>query len=151
MRPTREGVMAENVAAISTTVEKTNRILSEIEREMGWRGRPDEALAALRVVLHTLRDRLQVNGAASLGAQLPELVRGIYYEGWAPARVPVKMNRDEFLDEITRHFTYSGKEGFDSAHMVSTVLETITLHLDHGEVEKVKAALPKGIAALFPG
>ena len=142
--------MTDHVAAISTTVEKTNRILSEIEREMGWRGRPDQALSALRVVLHTLRDRLPINAAASLGAQLPELVRGIYYEGWAPARVPVKMNRDEFLDEIARHFIYSGEEGFDAAQMASTVLETIALHLDHGEVEKIRAALPKGIAALMP-
>ncbi|MHB8143200.1 MAG: DUF2267 domain-containing protein [Thermoleophilia bacterium] len=143
--------MAENVAAISTTVEKTNRILSEIEREMGWQGRPDEALLAMRVVLHTLRDRLPVNAAASLGAQLPELVRGIYYEGWAPARVPVKMNRQEFLDEIARHFIYARDEGLDVKRMTSTVLETITLHLDHGEVEKIRAALPKGIAALIPG
>ncbi len=142
--------MADNVAAISTTVEKTNRILAEIEREMGWQERPDQALSALRVVLHTLRDRLPVNEAANLGAQLPELVRGIYYEGWEPSRVPVKMNREEFLDEIKHRFVYAREAELDLAHMASVVLETVTLHMDHGEVEKIKASLPKSIAALIP-
>lgn len=142
--------MADNVAAISTTVEKTNRILSEIEREMGWRDRPDEALSALRVVLHTLRDRLPVNEAANFGAQLPELVRGIYYEGWTPSRVPVKMNREEFVDEIRRHFIYARETEIDIERMISVILETVSLHLDHGEIEKIKASLPKNIAGLFP-
>ncbi len=142
--------MTDHVAAISTTVEKTNRILSEIEKAMGWRDRPDQALSALRVVLHTLRDRLPVNEAAHMGAQLPELVRGIYYEGWEPSRVPVKMNREEFLDEIRRHFIYAGGAEFDIEQMAGVVLETVCLHLDHGEVEKIKAALPHSIAALFP-
>ena len=142
--------MAENVAAISTTVEKTNRILSEIEREMGWRDRPDQALSALRVVLHTLRDRLPLNEGANLGAQLPELVRGIYYEGWVPSRVPVKMNKEEFIDEVRRHFIYARETEVDVERMIKVVLETMSLHLDHGEVQKVKAALPKSLAAMMP-
>jgi len=36
---------------------------------------------ALSAVLHALRDRLTVSEAAQLGAQLPMLVRGFYYEG----------------------------------------------------------------------
>ncbi|MBE0430000.1 MAG: DUF2267 domain-containing protein [Thermoleophilia bacterium] len=142
--------MADQVAAISTTVEKTNRILSEIEREMGWQGRPDQALSALRVVMHTLRDRLPVNEAAGLGAQLPELVRGIYYEGWSPGRVPVKMNREEFLDEVRRRFVYARGNGIDIEQMIRVVLETISLHVDHAEMQKVKASLPKNLATLIP-
>lgn len=142
--------MADNVAAISTTVEKTNRILSEIEREMGWRDRPNQALSALRVVLHALRDRLPVNEAANLGAQLPELVRGIYYEGWSPSRVPVKMNREEFLEEIRRHFIYAREAGIDIEHMARVVLETVSLNVDHAEIRKIKASLPKSLAPLLP-
>jgi uncharacterized protein (DUF2267 family) len=33
-------------------------------------------------VLHVLRDRLTPEQAVHLGAQLPILVRGVYYEGW---------------------------------------------------------------------
>jgi len=36
----------------------------------------------LGAVLHALRDRLQIGLAVHLGAQLPLLVRGLYYDQW---------------------------------------------------------------------
>ncbi|WP_159849193.1 DUF2267 domain-containing protein [Nocardia sp. CY41] len=48
---------------------------------------------ALRAWLHTVRDRIGINEAAHLSAQLPELLRGIFYEGWVPADVPVTARR----------------------------------------------------------
>jgi uncharacterized protein (DUF2267 family) len=72
-------------APFSTTVDKTNKILHEIEDALGWpRKRRNQSYAALCGVLHAVRDRLTVEKAAQFGAQLPMLVRGIYYEGWDP-------------------------------------------------------------------
>jgi uncharacterized protein (DUF2267 family) len=48
-----------------------------------------------------LRDRLTVEEAVDLRAQLPLIIRGIYYERWQPHRVPEKVQfRQIFLDEI---------------------------------------------------
>ena len=47
-------------------------------------GAPEEAYAVLRAVLQTIRDRLTVNEAAHLSAQLPTIARGIFFEGWRP-------------------------------------------------------------------
>ena len=88
-------------ATFSTTVDKTNRVLKEIEQAYGWpQERRNQSYAALRAVLHTLRDRLTVEEAADLAAQLPLLISGIYFDGWDPSRVPQKMHRDEFLQHI---------------------------------------------------
>jgi uncharacterized protein (DUF2267 family) len=73
--------------AFDSTLKKTNGILKQIERSYSWpKERRNQSYAALRVVLHTLRDRLTVEEAAQLSAQLPLLVRGIYFEGWDPSK-----------------------------------------------------------------
>ena len=58
------------------TVQTTNIWLDEIMERMG----PDRHVAwhILGAVLRTLRDRLPLDDAAHLGAQLPLLVRGLY-------------------------------------------------------------------------
>src|ERR1700754_110370 len=94
-------------AAFSTTVDRTNRVLKEIESVYGWpKERRNQSYAALRAVLHALRDRLSVDKAAQLAAQFPMLIRGVYYDGWDPSRVPQRMKRDEFLERVRREFFY---------------------------------------------
>src|SRR3982074_2193807 len=99
-------------SSFNTTVEKTNLILRQIEETYGWpKERRNQSYAALRAVLHALRDRLTVDEAAHLSARLPMLVRGIYYDGWDPSRVPKKMHRDDFLDQIRKEMPYEVKGG----------------------------------------
>ena len=64
----------------------------------------DEAAAysVLRSVLHQLRDRLTLEEGVDLGAQLPLIVRGLYYDGWRPHRVPRKLTKEKFLDELSK-------------------------------------------------
>jgi uncharacterized protein (DUF2267 family) len=75
-----------HVEAIDRSVDKANVWLKDMTTELG--GERHEAYAALRAVLHTLRDRLTVDEAAQLGAQLPLVIRGIYYENWDPSDTP---------------------------------------------------------------
>jgi uncharacterized protein (DUF2267 family) len=78
-----------NVAAFDKTIEKTNVWLGELQAVLTWDDR-ERAYHALRAVLHALRDRLPPHEAVDLGAQLPMLVRGFYYDGWHPADKPLK-------------------------------------------------------------
>ena len=87
-----------------TTQHTTNVWLKDLEMMLGWGDRP-AAYHALRTVLHALRDRLTVDEVATLGAQLPMLVRGFYYEGWHLADRPLKERRKEaFLAHIAEGF-----------------------------------------------
>jgi uncharacterized protein (DUF2267 family) len=135
--------------SFDTTVDKTNRLLREIEQEYGWpKERRNQSYAALRAVLHTLRDRLPVDESAQLAAQLPMLVRGLYYDGWDPSRVPVKLNRDQFLDRVRQEFTFDVEGGTEP--LISTVLRALKRYGTEGEWEDVKASLPKELAAVVP-
>ena len=66
-----------------TTVQETNTWLRGLMENLHLTDR-QEAYHDLRVTLHALRDRLTVEEAAHLAAQLPMLIRGLYYEGGTP-------------------------------------------------------------------
>lgn len=136
-------------AAFSTTVAKTNEILGEIEAAFEWpKERRELSYHALRSVLHALRDRLPVKEASDFAAQLPMLVRGLYYENWNPAKVPIKMDREDFLQRVQREFVYEFSGNI--SEMVGVVLAALMRNITEGEMGDVKSSLPGDIAALLP-
>lgn len=127
------------------TVQKSNLLLKDIEDELGWQTERNLAYQALRVVLHTLRDRLPVDEATDLAAQLPMLIRGLYYEGWDPSNVPIKMNREEFIQTIREKFPYDMNRSV--ADLARTVIQALKRFVTRGELDNVLSVLPKGLAA----
>ena len=138
---------ATGITAFDSTIHTTNIWLNDL---MSWLGWPDkqQAYHALRVVLHTLRDRLPVEQAAALGAQLPMLVRGFYYEGWHPHGKPVKeRHKADFLAHIAAAFPNS----FDVEveEVTRAVFHVLSKHVTGGEIEAVKRSLPADIRSLW--
>jgi uncharacterized protein (DUF2267 family) len=131
------------------TIEKTNKVLKDIEESYGWpRERRKESYDALRAVLHALRDRLVVTEAADMAAQLPTLIRGLFYEGWKPAKVPVKMTREEFLGRVRREFPFEVEGG--PGLLVERVVQAIRRYVTEGEWEDIRSTLPRELAEILP-
>ena len=80
---------------IERNVEKTNVWLKDLAAELGTDDRR-YAYRVLRAFFHVLRDRLTVDESAQLAAQLPELLRGVYYEGWRPSHTPPACRRVQY-------------------------------------------------------
>jgi uncharacterized protein (DUF2267 family) len=136
-------------AAFSKTVGKTNEVLEEIEQGFGWgKERRHQSYAALRAVLHALRDRLTVEEAAQLGAQLPILVRGVYYGDWDPSRVPMRQSREDFLDRIRSQFPYDVEGGTEQVARI--VLRAVSRYVSEGEWRGIAAGLPRDLVSLVP-
>ncbi len=131
---------ATGLKVFDSTIQTTNVWLDDIMNEVGW-GDRHKAYTALRTVLHALRDRLPVDNVAHFGAQLPLLIRGIYYEGWHPAHKPVKeRSLDLFLVQVTDSFLRDVEA--DSRQIARAVLNTLSRHLTPGEIDKTRQALP---------
>lgn len=141
--------MANNYYAMfQSSLEKTNLILKDIEQAYDWpKERRDQSYAALRAVLHLLRDRLPVQESAQFAAQLPVLLRGIYFDGWNPAAVPMKLDRDEFLAEVRRGFPYDVEGGLTG--VARTVLNALRRHVTEGEWDDVRANVPKDLSTIM--
>ncbi len=137
------------ISAFESSLDKTNLILKDIENAYGWpKERRNQSYAALRTVLHLLRDRLPVDESVEFAQQLPVLVRGIYFDGWVPSDVPIKLNRDDFLYEVRQGFPYDAEGGPERVTQV--VLDTLRRHVTQGEWQDVKDTMPKDLATMMP-
>ncbi|BCX16750.1 MAG: hypothetical protein KatS3mg117_0432 [Geminicoccaceae bacterium] len=139
---------ATGLDVFDTTVQQTNLWLKAIQERLGSEDR-HFAYLALRGTLHALRDRLPPELAVHLGAQLPMLVRGFYYEEWHPSGTPSRERHlDEFLEKVGRVFVRERPADLEA--VVRVVLEVLSARLDPGQVSKVIHALPSELRGLFP-
>lgn len=133
--------------SVGRAVETMQVWLKEL-KETGELADEAAAFSVLRAVLHQLRDRLTLEEAVDLGAQIPLMVRGLFFEGWQPHRVPRKVrSKTAFLDELSKDvlpFTYP----VDWA--VAAVFKLIAHHCDPGEIADVVGQLPDDLKELWP-
>jgi uncharacterized protein (DUF2267 family) len=136
-----------HIKTFDKTLQSTNLWLKDVQDELRWKDR-HRAYLALRAVLRTLRDCLHVEQAVDLGAQLPMLLRGMYYEGWLPAKVPLRMELDEFLEHVRLHF--KDEPRLDAQQLVQGVFRVMAHHVSRGGLRGVKHMLAGEIQALWP-
>jgi uncharacterized protein (DUF2267 family) len=136
------------IAVFGETIDKTGQWLTELALNMDCSSQPQRAYSILRAVLHVLRDRLTVDEAANLGAQLPMLVRGFYFEGWRPSARPVKFrHKEEFFEQLDR--LYPGLTASDREQAVQAVFRLLSRHVTGGEIQQVRNQLPAELRSLW--
>lgn len=126
----------------------TREWVQELSDRLDW-GDDRRAYRLLRETLHAIRDRLPVNEAVDLSAQLPTLLRGIYFEGWHPAGTPIaERNKARFVERITIAFKNDPIEDPDKA--VFQVFSLLNRRISEGEIDDIKTCLPASVRALWP-
>ncbi len=90
-----------------------------------------------------------MNEAVDLGAQLPGLLRGAYYEQWRPAITPVKNRHvEDFLARVNESF---GRDPLtEPAKAVMAVFQLLTKKISEGEIDDVRRCLPEEIRNIWP-
>ncbi|MHB9156175.1 MAG: DUF2267 domain-containing protein [Endomicrobiales bacterium] len=134
--------------SFDSSIQKTNLWLEDIMKEMGTEDR-HKALIALRAVLHTLRDRLRLEEAVQLGAQLPLVVRGLYYEGWDPTDKPLKERHKEDL-YLHIYDYFPNDPDLNPDKVIRSVFKVLSMHVTSGEIMDIIRELPVQLRDLWP-
>ncbi len=139
---------ATGLEVFDTTLQETNHWLKLMMGELGTEDRR-AAFNALRGALHAVRDRIGPENAVHLGAQLPMLLRGAYYEGWHPAGTPT---RERHLTDFIEHVSVELPRGVDvnPAEAARACFAVMSRCVDRGEMEKLRQVLPHEALNLWP-
>jgi uncharacterized protein (DUF2267 family) len=109
----------------------------------------DRAMHALRAGLQALRDRLTVDEAAQLSAQLPLIVRGMFFEGWDPTGKPLRIrHREEFLALVRQKL---GRDDVAASDLVRALFRVLGRRVSQGEITDVMVGLPEDLVELVSG
>ena len=129
-------------SSLDASLQLSNQWLEELQEMLNTD--EETTYGALRGTLQTLRDSLTVDEAAHLSAQLPMLIKGIYFTGWKPSKVPVRRDTTEFLEEV-RTRSGLGEQGIHPLAAARGTIELLRNHVTAGELEDVLGQLPSDL------
>jgi uncharacterized protein (DUF2267 family) len=82
-------------------------------------------------------------------AQLPMLIRGVYFEGWNPLAAPVQdRKKRNFVHRVSAEFGHEDGVGFEPA--IPAVRRLLDRHVSHGEIVHVRNSMKKALRQLWP-
>lgn len=136
-----------DIQKLGETLIETEQWIDDATHRLGWQDR-SKVYAALIGTLHALRDSLPRDEAVYVGAQMPALLRGLYYEGWHPSARGTAKTRDGFLERI--HEAVHRDPGIDAEQVALAVFALLAARLPASELEDAKAATPKPLRSLWP-
>jgi uncharacterized protein (DUF2267 family) len=127
--------------------EQAQQWVNELAEDLNWNERRANRL--LRCVLHALRDWLSPGEMTDLSAQLPVLIRGIYFEGWKLLETPNwERKKEAFIERIQDSFSDDLLNDPDRA--VAAVFRLLDRHVSHGEIIQVRNSMKKTLRDLWP-
>ncbi|MCE5291953.1 MAG: DUF2267 domain-containing protein [Nocardiaceae bacterium] len=130
-------------AAVTTAQTWMNRISEELDTED-----PTFAYRATRAWLHAVRDQLPVSNAVRFSAQLPELLRGVFFEGWKVSQVPRSHDTRKFVASFAKQ---AGVAPLDVADVASAITAAFDDLLSPGQFSTVFRVLPEEMGKLLRG
>ena len=135
------------IKELGDAVVEADAWVDDLAQRLSWHDR-GKAYAALIGALHGLRDALPRDEVVYLGAQLPPILRGLYYEGWHFGAHRAAQSLEALCARI--HEAVDHDPGIDPEAVARAVLALLAVRLPASEIEDVIAATPKALHALWP-
>ncbi len=137
------------IPAFSHGAEQAQQWVHELCEDLNWSD-TRRAYRLLKSVLHAMRDWISAEEVADLSAQLPLVIRGVFFEGWDPQRAPaVHRKRIDFIARVEGDF--AGDPLVVPAEAISKVFMLLERKLPGGELSQVRNSMPKSLRSLWDG
>lgn len=134
--------------AFDIAVQKSNVWLKDIEQAGHLRSR-FQAYTALRTVLHALRDCLPAAEAVKFSAQMPLLMKGVFFDGWKMSPKPLRLTEQGFYAHIRRGLRE--QPGLEPRDALKAVLSGLYAHIEPPVVDALQLVLPREVRAAIQG
>jgi uncharacterized protein (DUF2267 family) len=131
---------------IERNVHLTHMWIDDIDTQLNW-GNHHKSFRLLRGWLHALRDSLPLSEVAHVSAQLPLMVRGLFFEQWRPVADRPRMDGESFLNRLDEEVYPDQME--DTAQAATSVFLVFKSHVGEQESNKLLHVLPKGVRELL--
>jgi uncharacterized protein (DUF2267 family) len=148
--PATEGVLmtGTTIIALNRSMQVTMEWLHEIRNELKWDD-DERVYDATKAVLHAVRDRLPLEDMMKFSAQLPLIMKGMYFDQYDPTDKPLKLRtRAAFLDHVRENFPGSN---VDPEEAVRGVMRGIAKRSGPRTLEKISMSMPEDIRDLIVG
>jgi len=132
-----------------------DKFLKYFSKELSYPEDRNRTARVLRSLLHTLRDMITPEENVELLPQLPMFMKAVYVEGWTlksaqPARI---RTMDQFIKAVRMKAGRTANTDFESDDQVETAMSvlfmTLRRYVSLGEMEDIKAVLPKQLKPML--
>lgn len=136
--------MSTGLDAFDRAVQRANEWLKDLASELGKDDDRGYAYRVLRTYLHVLRDRLTPEQAVDFASQLPMLLRGVFYEGWKPAKAPeTYRDAETFLTRLADGAQLAGPT--EASLAAESTTRMLRRRMSPEQVDEVLHAAPESI------
>jgi uncharacterized protein (DUF2267 family) len=133
---------------VDHTIQVTNEWVNQMDNILDG-GDINKSFHLLRATLHALRDILPLDEVAQLSAQLPIMIRGLYFEGWDPSNTPLKhRNKKDFIRRVSEALKSDPFENPEAA--IEAVFSLLNARISAGEIEDVRHSLKRHLREIWP-
>lgn len=140
--------MTHHLSVFDKTVQETYSLLKLINQNARWGEDNHKALAGLRSVLQVLRDCLPLANSANFSAQLPILVRGLYFENWNYHDQPLRTRHQaEFLALIQQKLPMAPE--IDAEIACKAVVQALQAIIDKDVIDNWLSGLTNEIKQIW--
>jgi uncharacterized protein (DUF2267 family) len=133
---------------------KGNKFVKDVSSYLGLENNRDKSYRIMKAVLHSLRDVLTVEENLHLMSQLPLVIKGVYADNWKVSGSPKRIRSiEDFFSDLRKISGLTSEEDFatkddclDAVHAVFSVIKEM---VSEGEIEDIKAIMPRELKELW--